>query len=87
MKDIKSLLSKFKNLTTPDQIVREKTSLIIKNTTGAEIDSQNITYNKNTGFIFLKTNNHKQTIIFLKKEDIIKEINNILGKEVVLDIK
>jgi hypothetical protein len=87
MKKVNDFLGRFLNLTPPDLIVKKVVSLGIKNTLGIEIDIKNISFVSKTGYVFVKIDSIKKSMIFLQKENLLKEINNKIGRVLVRDIK
>ncbi len=79
------LLARFKNLTNTEKIKKEVIIEEIKACTGISIPISTVSILKNT--IFLKVSPIIRTEIFLKKEEIIKKINNIHGLNHISDIK
>lgn len=85
MKNIQSYLSRFKNLLTDNNHFNEGCELVFKKI--------NIPLTKKdfiivSGVIKLKNKNPLvKSEIFLKKEKIIKELNNQFGKSVIFDIR
>jgi hypothetical protein len=87
MDSIDNFLSRFKNLTAPDIFIREKTSEILSENLDIKLSIKEISFNKKSGIIFLKSNPTQKTKIFLNKTILIEKINIILKKDLVRDIR
>lgn len=72
MFNIAEYLSKFKNIGQSDKLLKEEISLLIKEITGIEIEGKNISIRN--AEIFIKTSPAIKSVIFIKKEVIIKQL-------------
>jgi len=82
---IEIFLKKFKNLISPHDSIKKATIDSIKKATGINIDKKNISF-KN-GIVYIKTQHHEKSYIFLNKKNILNNIKNILKEKTPNDIK
>lgn len=80
--NIQAFLEKYKRFKNPKE-EREKIADIISKELGVEIKENQISVTKNT--LSIKTNNYIKTEIFLKKDKILKTLNE--NKFYIKDIK
>lgn len=85
MFNIDDFLNKFKNLTPPDNEVREKVIEIIKNEINITIDKKNISIRNNS--IFIKTKPIIKNELFINKEKLLHELKKSFGSKTPNDIK
>lgn len=85
MFNVNDFLNKFKNLTPPDNEVREKSIEIIKNEIGVDIDKKNISIKNNS--IFIKTKPIIKNEIFINKEKILQKLKNEFGDKTPKNIR
>jgi len=86
MEKISIFLNKLKKFSRPDILTREKTAEIIEEETGFKITEKDVFIRNRT--IFLKIHNSVlKNEIYLKKEKILKKIQDLSGNKNVLDIK
>ena len=86
MVPVRILLERFKRLTRPNILVREKTSVIIQEEVSVKIDDKKI-FLRN-GVIYVDTHDPiVKSEIFLKKRKILGRIQEELGERGVFDIK
>lgn len=82
MKNISSFLERFKKITIPDESIR----LLVVKILNKEVNLEDVSV-KN-GIIYIKTPDASlKSDIFLKKQQIIDEINKYLGKITIKDIR
>ncbi|MCD5384398.1 MAG: hypothetical protein LRZ97_00610 [Candidatus Pacebacteria bacterium] len=86
MKVINGFLERFKHLKAPERSVRAAIIESIKDIIGVSIDDDSIKVGLN-GILNISTNSSIRCAIFENKQNIIKRVNNILGKDQVKDIR
>ncbi len=85
MKSVGNFLDKFKNRAVKEIYNREIISKIIKDLSNIDIDIKNI--NISNGVLKIKLSSIEKSEIFLKKHQILKEINKKIDNIKDLDIK
>ncbi len=86
MLSIKSFFEKIQNVRTKELFVRSTISDVIKKLTSIEISPENISFSSST--LHLKgINQSARSVIFIKKTNLIKEINDAQSAKVVTDIR
>ena len=78
MEHISLFLDKFKNLGLKEFLVKEEISKIIKKICKVEVSSKNISYKD--GILTIKGSRMLKSELFMKKQELIKEIENSLTK-------
>lgn len=84
MFSISDYLKKFKNLTPPESSIKQAVVISIDSALGVELDASDIEINRNK--IYLKAHPAIKSEVSIKKENIIKNINERIGKKAVFDI-
>jgi len=85
MKNISDFLGKFQIIISSDDDLKESIILAIKNTIGIVLNKKDLKVLGDT--VFIKTSPVIKNEIFLKKEKIIKKINEIPRKRKIRDLK
>lgn len=78
MERIEFYLEKFRRFLPPGTAIKNSLKEIIKNKLGVAIDDQNIRISGRT--VYLKLRPPLKTEIFLRREEILSELNEILAK-------
>lgn len=85
MKGILDFLSRYKDITPPDMVVRKKLISIIEEKTSIRLQERDI---RMIGPIaYCSVESGLKNILFLKKGDILQQLENTLGKNIVRDIQ
>ncbi len=79
MIEIKDLLLNFKNLLVSEEAKKEIIANVIKETTGIKIASENIDFKK--GVLRLETKPIYRNEIFMKREQILTKLKEVLGRK------
>jgi plasmid replication initiation protein len=84
-KIIAELLKKFKNIAVAQELVKNETAEIINKKTGITINTQQVSLLGNK--IFLKGSPAIKSLVFMRKNEILNELKNKLGKQAPIDIR
>ena len=85
MKGILDFLSRYKDITPPDMVVRKKLISIIEEKTSIRLQERDI---RMIGPIaYCSVESGLKNMLFLKKGDILQQLENTLGKNIVRDIQ
>ena len=78
MKGIRLFLDRFRNLTPPDQFIKKECISVIKNRLNVEIKKEDISIKNN--IIYINTSSTIKSELFIKKEDLLKELSECISK-------
>jgi hypothetical protein len=78
---LSSFFRRFQNVTAPDESVRKVFSAVIKEKVGVMVGVENISVK--SGEILVKTNPAIKNELFMRKQDILAEVNMRTGKKLV----
>lgn len=84
-KAIAELLKKFKNITAAQELIKNETTEIVDKKTGIRIDAQHIRLSGNK--IILDGSPAMKSAIFMRKNEILNDLKNKLGKQAPTDIR
>ncbi len=84
MQNIASFFKKFSNIKLTSRVVKAEV-LNILNNRHIPITKDEIVYNN--GIVYIKGNQIVKNEVFFLREDILKDIENKLGKKMVIDIR
>ena len=71
-------LDRFRNLTPPDQFIKKECISVIKNRLNVEIKKEDISIKNN--IIYINTSSTIKSELFIKKEDLLKELSECISK-------
>lgn len=78
MKGIRLFLDRFRHLTPPDQFIKKECISVIKNRLNVEIKKEDISIKNN--IIYINTSSTIKSELFIKKEDLLKELSECISK-------
>jgi len=78
-------LSKYRNITPPDDFTREYVSKILKKKLKISINKKQISIRNNV--LYIETEPVYKNEVFLKKEKLLEAINEISKKKIIKDIR
>ena len=86
MQQLSSLLERFKRFSRPNIQIREAVSKAIKSEIGADVSEKDISVKG--GVVYIKTHNSiLKNELYLKKQNILANVQNVCGSKSVNDIK
>ena len=71
-------LDRFRHLTPPDQFIKKECISVIKNRLNVEIKKEDISIKNN--IIYINTSSTIKSELFIKKEDLLKELSECISK-------
>lgn len=79
-------LERFKNIKPPKKFIQDEVVKVIQNVLGFSVDAGEV--EERSGVLYIKTKNHSlKNEIFMKREKILEELFNRLGKKSPKEIR
>jgi len=85
MFNIEGFLERFRSFTPPNNVIREAVIGILKKETGVLVDKKHISVVNN--IVYVKTKPIIKNEVFIKKQEILKELREKFHNQAPLDIK
>ncbi|PIP86361.1 hypothetical protein COV42_02045 [Candidatus Campbellbacteria bacterium CG11_big_fil_rev_8_21_14_0_20_44_21] len=85
--NLKNFLGKFEKLSFPDDSIRTEFVSLVREKLRISVSKEQVSFDKKTGVLYLKTKGLNKSVFFLQKEELLKNLNERLGKkELVKDL-